>query len=125
SARSSRLARPWRRRTSSSATTTRPRLLGGWSTVVRAYAVQTTRLALPRRGGHRVHGDTSRPGARRSTGRLPRGTAVTQSVPVTTGPRAEGASMDAATYGRRTELASREGNGVTVRLLWDRATNLV
>ena len=33
--------------------------------------------------------------------------------------------MDAATHGRRTELASREGNGVTVRLLWDRATNLV
>jgi hypothetical protein len=26
---------------------------------------------------------------------------------------------------RRTELISREGNGITVRLLWSRATNLV
>jgi hypothetical protein len=26
---------------------------------------------------------------------------------------------------RRTELASRESNGVTVRLLWSRSTNLV
>jgi hypothetical protein len=25
----------------------------------------------------------------------------------------------------RTELASRESNGITVRLLWDRSTNLV
>jgi hypothetical protein len=33
--------------------------------------------------------------------------------------------LEASEQPRRTELLSRESNGITVRLLWSRATNLV
>jgi hypothetical protein len=33
--------------------------------------------------------------------------------------------LDPSDGSRRTELISRESNGITVRLLWSRATNLV
>src|SRR5262249_61905599 len=65
--------------------------------------------------------------AKRRTGRLSVRGDVTQSSWATTPPelRRDLAMFEAIDNISRTELASRETNGVTVSLLWSRSTNLV